>query len=129
MMKKSTKCTEKDDKAKRKASRVLNLGDFGLKLAKKINRKECAADTQEGCHVQMPKCEACKSSFNAAQRLASHRFHCEVAKAAVAVQEEEMIKKKCCKNFLRSCHGESAEACSYETLHLSKWCCFDKLCG
>ena len=89
MMNKSTKCTEKEDKAKRKASRALNLSDFGFKLVKKINGKEHSADIPEGRHLQMHKC----SSFNTAQGLAGHRLHCKVAKAAAAVQEEEVLRR------------------------------------
>ena len=93
MMKKSTRSTDKDDKTKRKASRALNLGDFGFKLVKKINGKECSADTPEGRPTQTHKCEGCKFSFDTAQGLAGHRLHCKAAKAAAAVQEEEMLRE------------------------------------
>ena len=92
-MKKSTKCTEKDDKAKRQASTAPNLGDFGLKLVKKINGEEHSIDTPEGRHVQMHKCEAYKSSFNTPQGFSDYRLHCKVVKATAADQDEEMKTK------------------------------------
>ena len=93
MMKKSTRSTDKDDKAKRKASRALNLGDFGFKLVKKINGKEYSADTPEGRPTQTHKCEGCKFSFDTAQGLAGHKLHCKATKAAAAVQEEELLRE------------------------------------
>ena len=60
---------------------------------KKVNGKEYSTDTLDGRHVQMHKCEACKSSFNTSQVLSGYRFHCKVAKATVAAQEEEIKTK------------------------------------
>ena len=93
MMNKLTRSTDKDDNTKRKASRELNLSDFGFKLVKKINRKEYSVDIPEGRPLQMHKCEDCKFSFNIAQGLVGHRLHSKAAKAAAAVQEEEALRK------------------------------------
>ena len=93
MMNKSTRSANKDDNTKRKASRALNLGDFGFKLVKKINGKEYSADIPEGRPAQMHKCEDCKFSFNTVQGLAGHRLHCKATKAAAAAQEEEALRK------------------------------------
>ena len=128
MMKKQTKCTEKDDKAKRKASTAPNLGDFAFKLVKKINGKEYSTDTLDCRHVQMHKCEACKSSFNISQVISGYRLHCKVAKATVAAQEEKMkMKNNDIRNLSDALVENRPKHVHAKPRALENF--FDKLCG
>ena len=92
-MNKLTRSTDKDNNTKCKASRALNLGNFGFKLVKKINGKEYSIDIPEDRPAQIHKCEDYKFSFNTAQGLVGHRLHYKAVKAAAAVQEEEALRK------------------------------------